>query len=82
MIPTLRTLVKARRWQRSKHLNLVEELFAECGVPQPVATLVNIMESMPEGEWCSAYLTATKLTDRTYRRHRLLAEQIVACRRS
>ncbi|HUT57806.1 MAG TPA: hypothetical protein VNA25_08125 [Phycisphaerae bacterium] len=82
VIPTLRTLIKARQWERSRHLNLAEELFSECGVPQPVATLVNIMETLPEEAWCSTYLAATKLTDRTYRRHKSLAEQIVSCRKS
>ena len=38
-IPSLRTLVKARKWQKSKHLSLIQELLDECGVPEPVAHL-------------------------------------------
>lgn len=81
-MPSLRTLFKALRWARSRHLNLVEELLAECGVSLPIATLVQIMEQRPEGEWCEAYMAQTGLTDRTYRRHREIAAQIVECRKS
>lgn len=31
-VPSLRTLVKARKCQKSKHLNLIQELLDECGV--------------------------------------------------
>ena len=79
-MPSLRTLIKARRWQRSRHLDLIEELLAECGVPKPVAWLAQIMEASPEHAWCDEYVAATGLTDRTYRRHRPLARQLVDCR--
>ena len=79
VLPTLRTLVKARAWRDSPHLNLIEELLDECGVPEPDAQLVQIMLESPENEWCSRFLAATGLTERTYRRHRPLADQIVAC---
>ncbi len=82
VIPTLRTLVKARQWRQSRHLDLAEELLDECGVPQAVRQLAEIMETKTEREWCSAYVAATGLTDRTYRRHKLLAEQIITCRKS
>jgi hypothetical protein len=82
-MPSLRTLVKARYWQKSKHLNLIEELLAECGVPAPVARLAQIMESFPEEQWLQQYVAATGgLTDRSYRRHKRIAEQLIACRRS
>lgn len=81
-MPSLRTLIKAIRWSRSKHLKLVEELLAECGVSVPIATLVRIMEQRPESEWCETYVAETGLTDRTYRRHREIAAQIVECRKS
>ena len=81
-LPSLRTLIKARRWQNSKHLKLVEELLAECGAPQAVVHLARIIESHPEGEWCTRYLVETGLTDRTYRRHKRLALQLVECRAS
>ena len=80
-LPSLRTLIKAQQWKKSKHLNLVEELLSECGVSGPIAGLVRIMESCPEEEWCARYVEETKLTDRTYRRHKYFAEQIVGCRR-
>lgn len=79
-MPSLRTLDKARRWQRSAHLNLIEELLAECGVPVPVAQLAQVMESFPEREWCTRYVATTGLTDRTYRRHKLVALELLACR--
>ena len=82
-MPSLRTLDKARRWKRSAHLNLIEELLAECGAPEPVARLAQIMEAFPEEEWLQQYVVATGgLTDRSYRRHKRIAEQILACRRS
>lgn len=81
-LPSLRTLVKARCWQASRHLNLVEELLAECGVLEAVAQLANIMESCPEGDWCARYVAVTGRTDRTYRRHKHLARQLVECRAS
>ncbi len=79
-IPSLRTLIKAGRWRRSKHLDLVEELLAECGVPEPVAQLAQIMKSFSEHEWCQRYVELTGLTDRTYRRHKRLAQQLVDTR--
>jgi hypothetical protein len=81
-MPSLRTLDKARRWKRSAHLNLIEELLGECGVPPPVAQLAQIMEALPERAWCDEYVAATGLTDRTYRRHKQLALQLVECRAS
>jgi hypothetical protein len=81
-LPSLRTLIKARRWQNSRHLRLVEELLAECGAPQAVVHLARIIENHPESEWCDRYVAETGLTDRTYRRHRRLALQLVDCRAS
>jgi hypothetical protein len=82
VMPSLRTLDKARRWARSPHLDLMEELLAECGVPEPVVRLVEIMETVPADEWCARYMAVTDLTDRTYRRHRPLAERLLATRKS
>ena len=79
-LPSLRTLIKARRWQNSRHLKLVEELLAECGAPQAVVHLARIIEAHPESEWCNRYVSETGLTDRTYRRHKRLALQLVDCR--
>lgn len=81
-MPSLRTLVKARCWQTSKHLNLLEELLAECGVPEPVAQLAQIMESSPEQEWCDRYVAETGRTERSYRRDKRLARQLIECRAS
>lgn len=81
-LPSLRTLVKARNWQKSKHLNLIQELLDECGVPEPVTQLAQIMESVPESQWCQRYVATTGLTDRTYRRHKSLARQLLDCRGS
>ena len=80
-LPSFRTLIKARRWQASRHLNLIEELLSECGVPKAVATLAQIMAESPESEWCRRYMETTGLTDRSYRRHRDIASQLVECRR-
>ena len=81
-LPSLRTLVKARQWKRSRHLSLTEELLAECGVPEPVSHLAQIIESFPDSEWCQEYVKRTGLTDRTYRRHKPLARQLVEARKS
>lgn len=80
VIPSLRTLVKARRWQQSKHLDWRAELVAECGVPEAVNVLLEIMQASPEHEWLGQYLRATGLTERSFRRHRNIAEQVLACR--
>jgi hypothetical protein len=82
VIPSLRTLVKARRWQQSKHLDWRAELVAECGVPEAVSVLLRVMQEYPEGEWLDQYIRTTGLTDRTFRRHRLVADQVRACRAS
>lgn len=82
-MPSLRTLIKAIGWQKSRHLNLMEELLAECGVPAPVAQLALIMETQPEAAWFPQYAAATGgLTERSYRRHRHIAAQLLACRKS
>ncbi len=82
VLPSLRTLIKARTWARSKHLDLLEELFDECGVPRPVSTLVDIMQNCPEAQWCQKYVENTGLTDRTYRRHKAIVAELLACRKS
>ena len=82
VLPTLRTLVKARQWAQSQHLDLLEELFAECGVPEPVSVLITIMQNHPEAQWCRRYVETTGLTDRTFRRHRAIATELLACRES
>ena len=76
-MPSLRTLIKGKQWQKSKHLNLTEELFSECGVPEPVVTLVEIMQTSPRTEWSERYVAETGLTDRTFRRHKTIAEQLL-----
>lgn len=81
VLPSLRTLVKAKQWARSKYLSLTEELFSECGVPDPVVRLVEIIQEFRESEWCERYIAATGLTDRTFRRHKAIATEIIACRR-
>jgi hypothetical protein len=81
-MPSFRTLIKARAWERSTHLNLAQELLSECGVPPAVAQLAEIIATCPENEWCSRYMADTGLTERTYRRHKALALQLAECRAS
>jgi hypothetical protein len=81
-LPSLRTLVHAREWQQSEDLNVIEELLSECGVPPETALLVEIMETTPKSEWCEQFMQRTGLTDRTYRRHKQFAEQLIECRKS
>lgn len=81
VLPSLRTLVKAKQWARSKYLSLTEELFAECGVPDPVRTLLGIMETEPQEAWCDRYVETTGLSDRQYRRHKATANEIISCQR-
>lgn len=82
VIPSLRTLVKARQWQQSQHLDWREELIAECGVSEGIGILLDIMQSVPESEWLNRFTAATGQTDRSYRRHRKIADQVLACRAS
>lgn len=81
VLPSLRTLVKARAWRDSSKLDLLEELYAECGVPEPIRVLVEIMESAPVAEQCALYSARTGLTDRTFRRHRAITEELIECRK-
>jgi hypothetical protein len=81
VLPSVRTLIKAKQWQESTYLSLAEELFSESGVPEPVVRLVEIMQGCRESEWCERYVSATGLTDRTYRRHKAIATEIIACQR-
>lgn len=81
VLPSLRTLVKARAWRDSSKLDLLEELYAECGVPEPIQILMEIMESAPAAEQCALYSARTGLTDRTFRRHRAIAEELIECRK-
>ncbi len=80
ILPSLRTLIKARQWQSSKHLDVVEELLSECNLPDAVHSLIRTMTHYPERDWCQRYVKETGLTERTYRRHKLLASQIIDCR--
>jgi hypothetical protein len=80
VMPSVRTLVRAMRWAKSAHLDLDEELLHECGAPPEVSVLMNIMARHPEREWCARYVEATGKTERTYRRHRKTADQMLACR--
>ena len=82
VMPSVRTLILAREWEMSPHLDLHEELLAECGVPDSVHTLVDIMERFPKAEWRDRYMKATRQTDRQFRRNRRLATQVLACRGS
>jgi hypothetical protein len=81
VMPSVRTLQHARDWAKSTHLDLHEELLHECGVPAEVNVLIDIMARHPEREWCARYVEATGKTERTYRRHRKMADQMLACRR-
>ncbi|GMU83705.1 MAG: hypothetical protein AMXMBFR47_35750 [Planctomycetota bacterium] len=81
VLPSLRTLVKARAWRDSSKLDLIEELYSECGVPEPIRILLEIMESAPAAEHCDRYVARTGLTDRTFRRHRAIAEELIECRK-
>lgn len=79
VLPSVRTLIKARQWRDSSHLSLTEELFSECGVPDPVVRLIEIMQAHSQDDWCSRYVEATGLTDRTFRRHKTIATEIISC---
>ena len=48
--------------------------------PEKVNVLIDIMARHPEREWCARYVEATGKTERTYRRHRKMADQMLACR--
>lgn len=80
--PSVRTLIRARELARSTCLDLHQELLAESGVRDGIAMLIQIMETYPETEWCRRYIDTTGTTDRTYRRDKILADQILECRKS
>ena len=80
VMPSVRTLIKARQWARSEYLDLHGELPAECGVPEGVAVLIEIMERFPKAEWRDRYMKATGQTDRQFRRNRRAAAEVLACR--
>ena len=52
---------------------------SECALPDGVHALIKIMTHRPEREWCQRYIEETGMTDRSYRRHKEKAAQIVEC---
>ncbi|MGD2111691.1 MAG: hypothetical protein PVI86_20130 [Phycisphaerae bacterium] len=82
VLASMRALTKARRWKKADDLNLHEELLSEFGAPDGVVTLINIMEKHPKKEWCRRFVETTTLGERTYRRHKAIAEDLLAARKS
>jgi len=80
VLPSLRALMDARDWDRSPRFDLHFELLDEYGVPSGVKSLMDIMERFPAKEWQARYLEVVDRDVRTYRRHKLLAMQLLACR--
>ena len=78
--PSLRHLVKAIGWQKSPHLNEVEELLSECGVPEPIQCLYRIMLSEPEASWLARYREKTGKSERSFRRHKRTVRKLIAAR--
>lgn len=76
---SLRTMDKALGWRRSKHLDLVEELLSECGVPDVVQKLIQIMRNEPAHTWRIQYQKRTGRSERSYRRDKKLAERLKVC---
>ena len=79
VLPSLRALMDARDWDRSPRFDLHQELLDEYGVPEGVTTLIDIMGRFPPGEWQEKYVEAVGKSERTFRRHRRLAEQVLYC---
>jgi len=77
-MPSLRTMTKLIDWERSPYLDAGEALMAECGVLEPIQHLVRIMTNEPKAQWFARYHQATGKGDRSYRRHKQIAEELVA----
>jgi len=77
VMPTLRTLEKAERWEASPHLDLEEELIAECRVPDQVVVLVRIMKDVPREKWEATYMEHTGRSRRDYYYTKHIAKQLL-----
>ena len=82
VLASMRALTKARKWKNAGDLNWHEELLSEFPPPQGVIPLMDIMERFPKKEWCRRFVDATGLDERTYRRRKSIAEDLLAARKS
>ena len=79
VLPSLRTYEKALAWKKSPYLDLKEELLAECGVPQEVQILTEIIHNEPDKKrWCQLYMERTNRQQRDYYNKLSLAMQLAA----
>lgn len=77
VLPSLRTYEKALAWKKSPHLDMGEELLAECGVPPEIQRLSEIIKTEPATNHCTVYMAETGRSQRDYYNKRKLAQQLV-----
>jgi protein gp37 len=53
--PSLRTLVRFEKWKASPHLDEMEELYSECGVPDDIILMAKVLRETPKGQQVKAY---------------------------
>jgi hypothetical protein len=78
VVPSLRTYEKAKAWKKSRHLDLKQELFAECGVCEHVQILIEIITTEPKERHLELYMHRTGCSRRDYFNQLPLARQLVA----
>ncbi len=79
---SMRALKFARQWAGSTEVNMNVELLSEFGAPKGVVPLMDIMAKYPKKEWCRRFVETTGLGERTYQRHKLIAEDLLDARKS
>jgi hypothetical protein len=77
VVPSLRTYEKAKAWKKSRHLDLKQELFAECGVGEHVQILTDIITNEPRERQLELYIHRTGRCRRDYFNQLPLARQLV-----
>lgn len=81
IMPSLRTLKTYEGWKDSPYLNAVEELLSQCGVPDEIKLMMDVLKSTPRGKHIAEY---QKLSGKSHaaakkewgRKHKI-AEQLV-----
>ncbi|MCK4626649.1 MAG: ATP-binding protein [Phycisphaerae bacterium] len=84
IMPSLRTLVHFQQWKAAPRLNEIEELYSECGMPENIRQMVEVLETTPKGQWIKAYqrLSGKKYeaAKRDWSRHYPVAQQLMDAR--
>lgn len=78
---SMRALKLARQWSSSTEVSMNVELLSEFGAPEGVVAVLDIMAKYPKKEWCRRFVETTPWGERTYQRHKLIADDFLNARK-